>query len=99
LDLLDGFVTVNGGLNNDTVNVNDQLNPAADTYTMNVTTLTRPNFAGLRYTGIENFVLNAETGFNVFNILRTPLTMTTTIRRNVGTVNVPGTTGPLIILP
>jgi hypothetical protein len=99
LDLLGGAVTVNGGPNTDLVNVNDQLNPAAGTYTMNVTTLTRPRFGGLTYAGIEDFVLNAETGFNVFNILGTPLTMTTTIRQNGGRVNVLGATGPLIILP
>jgi hypothetical protein len=35
----------------------------------------------------------------VFNILGPPLTMTTTIRQNVGRVNVLGATGPLKILP
>ena len=98
LDNLPGAVTVNGQGGIDTVNVNDTA-PFSDTYTITNTTLSRIIFGGLTYSGIENFVLNAETGFNVFNVFGTPLTMTTTINKNGGKVNILGPHGPLIINP
>ena len=100
LDNLPGAVTVNGQGGVDTVNVNDQTAPFSDTYTITNTTLSRIIFGGLTYSGIENFVLNAETGFfNVFNIFGTPLTMTMTINMNGGTPIFIGPHGPLFINP
>ncbi len=99
LNNLKGAVTVNGQAGTDKVNVNDQSNASGDTYTMKPTTLAPPFFAGLTYAGIETFVLNAETGFNTFNILGTPLAMKTTINKHGGTVKILGPTGPLFVNP
>jgi acrosin len=98
LDTIKGSVTINGdGL--DTVNLADQGTSFSDTYTVTNSTVTRPFFAGLSYSGIANLTLSAETGSNVINVSSTASGVQTTVNTDGGgdTVNVEHTTGALTV--
>jgi hypothetical protein len=66
-----GAVTVNGHNTADVVNVLDQFMASNDTYTVTYSTVSRPNFGGLTYSGIGHLNLDVENGTNTVNILST----------------------------
>jgi hypothetical protein len=70
LNDLAGAVTINAG-SASTVNVDDQLNAAAATYTVTATTVSRSGFGGLTYAGLGALVLNGGSHADTYNILGT----------------------------
>jgi hypothetical protein len=91
LDRLPYSVNVEGDDGTDIVNVNDQLNPAANTYTITNSSLERVVFGGLIYdASVESVNLNAETGNNTVNINSTAAGVTLTVNAGAGndTINV-----------
>ena len=74
LNNLQGAVRVNGQeTGNDFVNVNDQSNAIAPTYTITSTTVSRfPGFfGGLTYSGIKGLRLNGSSGADTYNVVST----------------------------
>ena len=84
LDNLAGAVTVHGS-GSDFVNVNDQDAGFSDGYTLTSSTLTRPFFGGLTYSGIAGLTLNAETGNNTITLVSTSPSTPVTINGDGGT--------------
>src|SRR5262249_22382074 len=61
---IQGALTVNGQLGTNTLNLNDQADPGAQTYTLSATTLARSGAAAVTYGTFTSLVLNASSGGN-----------------------------------
>jgi hypothetical protein len=70
LNNLAGAVTINAG-SASTVNVDDQLNAVASTYTVTATNVSRSGFGGLTYAGLGTLVLNGGSAADTYNIQST----------------------------
>jgi hypothetical protein len=69
LDAIAWGLTLNGGGGANTSNVDDQLNTAATTYSVNAGVLyARPSSQGITYTGMMTLVLNGSQGGSIYNI-------------------------------
>ncbi|HYO11070.1 MAG TPA: pre-peptidase C-terminal domain-containing protein [Tepidisphaeraceae bacterium] len=84
LDSLLGAVTVNGGSDADTVNVNDAGFVSGEPYTVTATTVDRPFFSILNYAAAEALVLNAQGGNNDITLTGTAATTPVTINGGGG---------------
>ncbi len=67
LNNLAGAVTINAG-SASAVNLYDQLNAAAATYTVTSTNVSRSGFGGLTYAGVGKVVLNGGSAADTYNI-------------------------------
>jgi hypothetical protein len=97
LDSIQGGVTVNGqcvgGQCFGTVNLDDQMASAVNSYTLTAMTLSRANFGGLTYASISSLMINAAPDNNVLNpqpiyVLGTPAGTSTTINAANGWHNI-----------
>src|SRR5262249_13574069 len=89
LDDFAGAATVDGsGSGTILVNANDQAAPFGDAYDITASTLSRPYFGGLTYSGLAGLTLNAETGSNTINIHSTSAPLTVNDDAGSDTVNV-----------
>jgi hypothetical protein len=85
LDYMAGAVTVNGGDGLTTIIVNDKNAPFTDTYTITNSTISRPYFAGLTYSGFdEAVILDGESGGNVYNVNSTTAAAAYTLNGGAG---------------
>jgi hypothetical protein len=78
LNDLAGGVIINTGSSVSTVNVDDQLNAAAATYTVTATTLSRSGFGGLTYAGLGALALNGGSNADTYNLQSTATGSTVT---------------------
>jgi hypothetical protein len=107
LNTIQGPLSFHGGAGSNTLNVNDQAGTAAETYTIQATSVQR--LSGQSGPATINFdasvkalnVIGTNTGFTsgVFTVLDTPKGAVTTLNTGAdnSTVNVEGTTGALVI--
>jgi hypothetical protein len=95
-----GPLVIDGQGGNCTLNINDQPDAIAQTYTITGTTLTRTGTADantISYSHIANLVLNVGYGVETINVPSTSLVTTTTVNgAGIDVVNVQGTGGPLV---
>jgi hypothetical protein len=68
LDNLPAGVTFTGGNGYDQLLVEDQNDPYGDPYTVTSTTVTRPYFGGVTYTGVESVVLHPGAAGNTVSV-------------------------------
>jgi Ca2+-binding RTX toxin-like protein len=70
LDVVRGFVTVNGQLGSNTVELHDDQASFSDTYTITHDRVTRSDvfFGELRYGTVQNLILNAQDGNNTIDV-------------------------------
>ena len=97
LDALAGAVTVVGGGGTNQVNVNDQSVAFGDTYTVTSSTVTRPFFGGLTYSGIAGLALNGQSSGNIYNITSSVAGTQVTINAGAGNDTINGGAGNDII--
>jgi hypothetical protein len=83
LNNLAGAVTINAG-SASTVNVDDQLNAAAATYTVTATKVSRSGFGGLTYAGLGALVLNGGSLADTYNIQSTAAGSIVTVHGGIG---------------
>jgi hypothetical protein len=83
LNNLAGAVTVNAG-SASTVNVDDQNNSAAATYTVTSTTVSRAGFGGLTYAGLGALVVNGGSHADTYNVQSTASVTAVTVNGGVG---------------
>jgi hypothetical protein len=84
LDSVAGAVKVNGGGGSNTVFLNDQDAWFTDTYTITNSTISRPFFAGLSYSGVKAVILDGESGGNVYNVNSTAAGTTYSLNAGAG---------------
>jgi hypothetical protein len=99
LDGLGADVNVVGGQGTDTMNVYDQANGGATTYTLDGYRLSRSGAGTIHYSWIDNVNIYGGSSADTYNVLSTEKKFTTTL--NVpgagSSVNVQGTVGPLAL--
>ena len=83
LNNLAGAIAINAG-SASTVNVDDQLNAAAATYTVTSTNVSRSGFGGLTYAGVGKLILNGGSAADTYDINGTAAGTTTTINAGKG---------------
>jgi hypothetical protein len=78
LDNIQGSVKINGN-GSDTLIVNDQNDNFSDTYTLTSSSITRPFFAGITYSGVSAVTVNGGSGAETYNVKSTgaPLMLNT----------------------
>ena len=86
-----GLVTVNGGGNTDTVNVDDTGDTASNTGTLTASSLTGLGLGnGINYCSVETLNINLGSGNDMFNVQSTNVITVTTLNTGAGanTINV-----------
>jgi hypothetical protein len=84
LDTIAGAVTVNGGPDADTLVVNDQADPRADTFELTGTTVDRNAAAAITYGTVETVTVDGGSGGETFNLADTLATDSTVINGGAG---------------
>lgn len=97
LDALKGSIDLLGGAGVDSVVILDQSNPSASTYSLSVTSFSRPGAASVGYSGDENVLLFGGSNDDTYNIESTELGAQTSIVTGTGndTINVVPTSNDL----
>jgi hypothetical protein len=98
LQNIQGGLNISGGLGTDVLNVNDQANTAATTYSMTTSGLSTSRSGTIQYQMFDRVNIYGGSGNDIYNVTGTEQKFTTTLAVGAGAaVNVKGTTGPLVI--
>jgi hypothetical protein len=100
LDNIKGGINVQAGTGIDSLNVYDQSNPNAQTFSLGASSLSRLGSAAITYGTRINFVtINAGNGNNTYNVSGTEASFATTLNTGNGqdTVNVDGSGGTFTV--
>ncbi|HWE37329.1 MAG TPA: calcium-binding protein [Isosphaeraceae bacterium] len=79
-----GPVNLYGGGGNDSIVVNDQANASAATYSVSLTSISRPGAGTIGYSGDENVLIDGGSASDTYNIESTASGTTTTIEGGAG---------------
>jgi hypothetical protein len=84
LDGIQGLLTVNGQAGNNSLTFNDQGNPAAQSYSLSASTLSRSGMATITFLNVQTVTLNGGNGGNTIGVLSTASGVTTTVNAGNG---------------
>jgi hypothetical protein len=93
LNDIQGPIHIHGGLGTDSLNIYDQLNSAAQTFSLGANSVSRSGAATITYTGMNFVTIDAGNGNNTYNVGGTEASFDTILNTGDGhdVVNVDGT--------